>query len=93
MKTIEKEIVVQTEDDENVTVDVTFHVEEESDYGADADGNRGIHIAWLEDVEFCAPSTTDDGRILTPEEVHACTSRITKLAHDEDALGLLSQAY
>lgn len=89
---IEKDLTIRTEDDEEITVEVTYLIEEDGDYGSDADGNRGIYIAWIEDVSFCAPDQTDDGRRLSPEEVDLYTARITERAHDQDAAALVAES-
>lgn len=44
-----------------VTVDIVVYGVYESDYGADADGNRGISAWFIEDYEYMIPDVSDDG--------------------------------
>ena len=44
-----------------VTVDIVVYGVYESNYGADADGNRGINAWFVEDYEYTIPDASDDG--------------------------------
>ena len=58
---VEKEISVELKSGKIVTVEVTAIGSYDSNYGADADGNRGMGVWFLDDVEFKIPEVADDG--------------------------------
>lgn len=51
----------------NYSISGNIIIESESDYGADADGNRGIHVDYIYDHELDVLHT-DDPEILTTDE-------------------------
>lgn len=62
-----KEITV-TVNNKQVTLDLYASTYYDSNYGADADGNRGTGMWFIDDVTWETPEHDDDGNKLTEEE-------------------------
>lgn len=62
-----KEITV-TVNNKQVTLVLYATAYYDSNYGADADGNRGMGVWFLEDVTWDLPDIDDDGNTLSDSE-------------------------
>jgi hypothetical protein len=56
----------------------------DNDYGADADGNRGMPATFLEELDWETPTVDDEGYTLSPKERHEADSLLSKVAEDHD---------
>jgi len=54
--------------EKTITSDIVVYGVYESDYGSDADGNRGISCWFIDDYEFVVPDMDDEGHKLSDEE-------------------------
>jgi hypothetical protein len=79
-----KELTVELESGKTFEIEVTATGVYDSNYGADADGNRGMALWFLDEVAFDLPKTDEDGNILTIDELHELDVKLNKLALDED---------
>ena len=67
-----------------VTVDIVVYGVCESNYGADADGNRGINAWFVEDYEYTIPDASDDGTPLETIQKEKLKLIIQDLAENHD---------
>ena len=65
-----KEITV-TVNNKQVTLDLHAKAYYDSNYGADADGNRGMGVYFIDEVTWETPEHDDDGNKLSGEEKKA----------------------
>lgn len=73
MSTISREITVELDSGQSVTLEVEVYGNFEENYGADSDGNRGISTWFIDDIEYELPDFDDNGQELTAEQkVEAC---------------------
>lgn len=68
MATRNREVTVETYTGKVVTVDVTIKATFDDNYGADADGNRGVGVWEIDETTFKVPDKDDDGALLTQAE-------------------------
>ena len=69
MSSSTKAFTVELESGKVVTVEVTASAEFDSSYGADADGNRGMGMYFMDDVEYTLPKVDEKGEALTDDEM------------------------
>lgn len=69
MSSLNKAFTVELESGKILTVEVTASGYFESDYGADADGNRGVGMWFVDDIEYTLPKVDEKGEVLTDEEL------------------------
>lgn len=65
-----------------VEVEYTVHYYLERGYGADADGNRGVDMWFIDDWEYSIPEECVDHTKLTPAEKERCRVKIEKFLED-----------
>jgi hypothetical protein len=65
-----------------ITATVSATLIHDSNYGADADGNRGVAMTFLEDLSWDAPLVDDDGVELSEQEQLEAEDAILKAAED-----------
>ncbi len=81
-----KEYTVELSNGKSVTAEVLFMGVYDRNYGADADGNRGMGM-WMDDgFNFDTPTTDDDGHELSEEEQAEADSLLEAEANDESDL-------
>lgn len=61
MSQITKELTIELDDGREFTIEVTATASYDSNYGADADGNRGMGVWDREDDEFTIPDVDAEG--------------------------------
>lgn len=59
-----------------VTLPIVFEWFHEPNYGADADGNRGISTWFLDDAFYEIPDNSDEGVVLSEEDKRILTGMI-----------------
>lgn len=69
MKSV-KEITV-TVNSKEITLDLYATAYYDSNYGADADGNRGMGVYFIDEVTWETPECDDDGNKLSEDEKKA----------------------
>lgn len=70
-----------------ITIPIEFEWFHEPNYGADADGNRGISTWFLDDAFYEIPEKTDEGLILTDEDKRILTGMIEGAIDNSEPLG------
>lgn len=68
MAEIQKDFTIVTDSNKIATIEVLAHGYYESDYGADADGNRGVPTWFLDGFTYDIPTAFDDGSLLSDDE-------------------------
>lgn len=66
---MKRDIIVTLQNGKIVGSEVSLKIVHDSNYGADADGNRGIPTTFIEDVYFATPKFTLDGELLDVQEM------------------------
>lgn len=56
----------------------------DNNYGADADGNRGVSMSWVDDVEVTGNLYTDDGLPLSDEETLEALHLLLEMGENYD---------
>jgi hypothetical protein len=77
MASITREFEIELSDGRTINVSVTVEGEYESDYGADADGNRGVGTWFVSGHSFEADEA------LTPSEEYEVSEKVDELVSDE----------
>lgn len=72
---LQKEITVTLTNGKQVTSDVRIYYSTESNYGADADGNRGMEATFIDEVDCGDVEVADDGSALSTEEKNEAYAR------------------
>lgn len=67
-KIVERELTLRLSDTRRVTVELKATGVLDSNYGADADGNRGMPVWFIDDVTWDLPDTDDDGNTLSESD-------------------------
>lgn len=67
--TKEKEMTFTLSGGRKVTMLVTTNWTHDPNYGADADGNRGVSTWFLDDIFFVVPEEDNDGTPLSKEDI------------------------
>lgn len=65
---VKKDISVELSNGSEITTEVEFVGDYDSNYGADADGNRGIGVWFCDEENYILRSKDDDGNILSEEQ-------------------------
>lgn len=69
------------------TVEVTVEINLDDEYGADADGNRGTPVYFIDEVFFDIPYLDDDGLPLMPEDREELEERLLNAAEKYNWMG------
>lgn len=67
-----------------VTADIVVYGVYENDYGADADGNRGVAAWFIEDYEYVVPDVDDEGHKLSDEEHETLKGMVQDFIENND---------
>ena len=91
------EFTVELGSGKEVTAEVECCVINDSNYGADADGNRGISMTWIDSLELTIPiaewGKDDNGNEISQEEKVEAQRLIIKLAEDFNWQGQIADEY
>jgi hypothetical protein len=80
-----REFTVELKSGKQVTAEVSITFSHDSNYGADADGNRGVPMDFTDDVYVCDTLDKDDeGEELLPEEINEADGLLCAAAEDHD---------
>jgi hypothetical protein len=83
---LKKEFTVELGDDKTVTAEMNATFIYDANYGADADGNRGMGVWFVDDVYPTHEiAYDDDGRRLTREEIELAQDLLEILASEESS--------
>lgn len=80
---VTKSLTIELNSGKSFEVDVTAVGLYDSNWGADADGNRGMGVWLLEDLEYDLPDTDDEGLRLTNEEMIELATQVELKANDQ----------
>ena len=84
--TLQKYYTVEIPGDKTVTAEMIATFVYDSSYGADADGNRGMGVWFVDDVYPTHEiAYDDDGRRLTREEIELAQDLLEILASEESS--------
>ena len=67
-KMVVKELTLPLSESRRITVELRAECSYDPSHGADADGNRGMPVWFIDDVTWDLPDTDDDGNALTDRE-------------------------
>lgn len=81
MVILTKNETIELSSGRSIDVEITIEAHNESDYGADADGNRGINT-WFIEGHSCK---YDDDIELTEEEVSELEDKLENIVYENDA--------
>ena len=78
-----KELILRV-NNKPVTVEVKAVAFYDSNHGADADGNRGMGVWFIDDVTWDIPETDDDGNTLNEDEKQTLNDLLDMKVDDID---------
>lgn len=81
---VTKEITVELDEDRSVTIEVEVVGTYDSHYGADADGNRGMGVWFVDDTFYTIPDKDDNEELLTKEDKELVKDKLDKEIDDTD---------
>ena len=90
MRNLSKEFTVVLKSGKTVTAEMESEWSYERNYGADADGNRGVGAWFMDDLDFTVPvsypswNVDDDGNAMSDEEKLEAVELLTAKAEDDE---------
>jgi len=84
LPTLKRELEFELSDEKYVTIEVEIYVDHDPNMNADADGNRGIDVWSVDDIDYKMPEKDDDGVALTDADKKDLEEKIEKEVRDLD---------
>lgn len=67
-----------------ITIEITVTGHLDRNYGADADGNRGVPVWFIEDHDYTVPTLCDDGTTLTQADLEQLEEEVGNWVNNTD---------
>ena len=83
-KELTRGLEVELSDGMPFNVEVTVLGAYDGNYGADADGNRGMPVWFIDDISFKVPTHDEEGKLLTKEERQELEEKLLVEVDDVD---------